>query len=325
MSQNNRIFYRRTDRGTMARDTHHMLSDLNETIEYANGCTATTAYSIVSLTVFSVIILPIFCGNILILCSIIKFKNLQSAMYILIGNIAVADLLLGAGMVISFVFHIVYSLQEQQTICMIQYSFISMSVFASSGNIFLMSFERFSAVIFPLKHRIYSKNKVYVTTVVTIGWLFYIGIGLSFSLLVKKKLMNKKLACHQQLMAYQVYYTFSWVLMAIITIVTSFLCVVVFKTAVMRKTRRGRKTVTMLVVFCVFAVSWFPFILLTVILSFNYSRTIRCWKDWFLYLAIINSGINWIIYGVLNPKMRSAFRQIVCCNKATSHGGHNPN
>ena len=317
-----------TDPGTMARETHHMLSDLNETIEYANGCTATTAYSIVSLVVFSGIILPIFCGNILILYSIIKFKNLQSAMFILIGNIAVADLLLGAGMVISFIFQIVYTLQEQQIICMIQYSLISTSMFASSGNILLMSVERFLAVIFPLKHRIYSKNKVYVTTVVTSGWLFYTGIGFSFTILVTKNITNKKLACHQQLMANQAYYTFSWVLMTIITVVTSVLCVVVFKAAIMRKThaaRRGRKTVLMLVVFCVFAVSWFPFILLTIILSFKYSRTIRCLKDWFLYLAIINSGINWIIYGVLNPKMRSAFRQIVCCYKATTHGRNNPN
>lgn len=280
-------------------------------------CTAASEFRTLILIVFGVITLMVFFGNILILSSIIKFKNLQSAMFILIGNIAVADLLLGIGLVISFIFWLVDLVIEQQIICVIQYSLVSVSMCASAGNILLMSVERFLAVVFPLKHRSYASNRVYVTSAVVVGWIFYVGTGFSFIYFVMKNRSHKGLACDQQLIVNQPYYSLTSLFIIVITVVTSVLCVVVLTVAIRMKTRTKRrgKTALMLVVFCFFAVSWFPYNILNIVLNFQHSSIISCLKDWFVCLAIINSGINWIIYGLLNPKMRLAFRKIVCCGQ----------
>lgn len=290
---------------------------LNETLAYMAQCLSSRAFFFLTRTVFIIVIGPILFGNLLVLASVIKFKNLHKTMYILIGNLAVADLLLGAGLLITVAYSIYTPLKESQYLCLTHYSLIATSQLASIGNIALMSVERFLAIKYPLKHHVYAQNRKIVTSCIVVTWMIYIFIGFLPLLGVNNYSSEIKFPCYVQLIISEIYEIICMFIIITLLSFTLSLSMYVFKTAVVknRHTKRGSKTQQMLVVFCVHFLCWTPFIVTTAILRLDYSRLVRYIRDWVSYLGLTNSAFNWTIYGLLNPKMRQAFGNIVCCCK----------
>lgn len=82
------------------------------------------------------------------------------------------------------------------------------------------------------------------------------------------------------------------------------------------------KTKVMIVILGVFALCWSPYCICILVDTFTNgitSDTIVL-KKFLFELGIINSGINWIIYGAMNTDFREAFKHILTCGKL---GGDN--
>lgn len=287
------------------------------------SCISGKSFYILGQVVFNLIILPMLFGNILILLSVIKFRNLHSSAYLLIANLAVADLLLGFDLILVTADFVNPKLQAIKNLCLFKYSVFVISLGESVYTLLLMSVERYLSVKYPLKHLIYAKNKTYVVSIIIASWVFLVVSGsLPFFGVLESSgdiMLHHPHECYYQSVQTN-YELISVTFSLVIILLTVALYIPVFKAALARTMKlprskakiSGLKTRLMFVVFCVFTVCWLPFVIVTIILRIYDTITLRCVRHWAVYLGIFNSGINWSIYGTLNLKMRSAFLTLLC-------------
>uniref|UniRef100_A0A673BL95 Trace amine associated receptor 1 n=1 Tax=Sphaeramia orbicularis TaxID=375764 RepID=A0A673BL95_9TELE len=252
------------------------------------------------------------CGNLLVIISIIYFKQLHTPTNYLILSLAVADLLVG---VIVFPFSMAFSLSSclyhEDLFCKIRDGFdISLST-CSILNLCCISIDRYYAVCQPLIYRTKINDHVVVTMIlVSWGVSAIVGIGV-----VIYRLRNEK--CEKSfddIMANTVGPVLSFYLPVIIMLCIYFKIFVVALKQVrsIQNTKSGgtsskmerKATKTLAVVLGVFLVCWTPFFLtknttpVPVIEALN-------------WLTLSNSMLNPFIYAFFYSWFRSAFRMLI--------------
>lgn len=273
----------------------------------------------------SVCLVTVF-GNLLVIFSIIYFKQLHTPTNYLILSLAVADLLIGVLVFpLSFVFNVTYCWYYEDLFCKIRGCFDVTLSTASILNLCCISIDRYHAVCEPLTYRSKINNRVIVIMVlVSWGLAWLIGIGIITAGFNQGKceencfldtLISTTLAC-----------IFSFYIPVIIMLCIYLKIFLVAQrqansiqnqashcnksgAAVSKMERKATKILA--TVMGVFLLCWTPYFLYLIFQPLTHSATPIAVIETLNWLTLSNSMLNPFIYAFFYSWFRSAFRMII--------------
>lgn len=301
-----------------------------------------TGYIIYLFSIYIIIIGPTIFGNTLILVSLFHFRRLRSRINILIGNLAVSDLLLGL-VVIPFdiVFLHVKTLQKEKLPCLVTHSIHVTLLDASIMNLFCISLERYIAIVHPFKHaKLCRKRRLFIL----FGICWSVSILIGAIPLIGWNTWEEGIFCDNELVWSEEYRGLQYLTICSCLIANFIMYVKVMRTAWRRlqETRISgtsdtnsqrhiiiskkdvRKTKIMVLVLGIFAVCWGPYCVIIIAETFFVNKNIQLIivKKFFGCLGMLNSGLNWIVYGVKNKNFRQAFKYLLSCGTCGHKDGY---
>lgn len=303
----------------------------------------------VEATFLAVIILAAVVGNTLILASFYRFTCLQTKTNAFVLNLAIADLFLAVfAMPFTFISSIKYEWVFGTAMCHITAVLNSIFCEASILTLAFVSLERFLAIVYPLKYETLVTPKR-VKFIIGYIWLQAIFCASSTFVFSRFTYLRFESICTVD-WGHQIAYTlfFAIVFFYVPFLVTAVLYCVILKTAIKQRrrievikvgeivncadfksqkrknrdtsgakktTKEHKATVMIAIVVGTFCVCWFP-----------HSVGVFCltdpncqWDNSFFkvttWLAMLNSAMNSLIYGLMNRSFRRAFKNVVCCER----------
>ena len=329
------------------------IKDYPKLVEIVNGLAST--YFVLQV----LFLIPTVLGNLFILISLTRFRRLRSRMHVLIGNLALADLLVGTTVLPVDIFISINRRQVASDVCMVRSFFMTTSVMASVLNMTIISLERYIAIVHPLHYR-HSLTKFRLCLISLGAWALAVMLGL-LPILGWNNWRDGML-CMDELV-----YASSYSGLCTLIILTSifsnfFMYITVMKIAWNQLHNRGdmipidnlgtssdansensrqlarptrnkhysqnarqiRKTKLMAFVLGVFAICWGPYCIGVILEAFIFEKSIYSTIviNFLGAFAVLNSGLNWLVFGWKNPEFRKAFRMICmskCCSRAPDH------
>ena len=271
-----------------------------------------------------ILIVPTILGNILILMSIAKFPTLRSRSNILIANLAIADLFVG-GILIPFdianIFcHVVTS---NTWYCVLELSLYVCLLGASVLNNFVMSLERFTVICCPLWYaRRFTRRILYL--IVVIIWIIIVTVS-SLPLFGLKQTWSFPMPCTPKFIYTKCYHLVIHGLL-VVTLLASFImygCVMKTTLCQLKKTmtsvenkriqKYAKRTWLMMIVFGLFVICWAPYVVIVITSTFYHSTNLERARNWATLLGLLNSTMDWVVYGLINRRFRKAFTCILTC------------
>ncbi|XP_028252533.1 trace amine-associated receptor 1-like [Parambassis ranga] len=262
------------------------------------------------------------CGNLLVIISIIYFKQLHTPTNYLILSLGVADLLVG---VLVFPFNMAFTVTScwfyENLFCKVRGSFDVTLSTASILNLCCISIDRYYAVCQPLTYRTKINDRVTCVMILVIwGVSAFIGIGIVVAGFNQGKceesclldaLISTTLAC--------IFAFYIPVLIMLSIYLKIFLvaqkqvkciqCSTKSGAAVSKMERKATKTLA--IVMGVFLFCWTPYFLCIVFQPLTYDVTPVVVIETLNWLALSNSMLNPLIYAFFYSWFRSAFRMII--------------
>ncbi|XP_037837496.1 trace amine-associated receptor 1-like [Kryptolebias marmoratus] len=271
------------------------------------------------LTLLSVVTV---CGNLLVIISVLYFKQLHTPTNSLILSLAVADLLVG---IIVFPLTIVFSpsscMFHEDLFCKIRDSFNAYLCTCSIMHLCCISVDRYYAVCQPLMYKSKISHRVVVIMII-LNWIFsaIIGIGVSIPVLTNKQCED---TCFIDfLIANTVGPIFSFYLPLVIMLCIYLKIFLVAQrqarsiqtrmkggAAVSKMERKATKTLA--IVLGVFLLSWTPCFICITFSTFSNILIPVPVIETLIWLALTNSTLNPFIYAFFYIWFRSAFKIIM--------------
>ncbi|XP_054617366.1 trace amine-associated receptor 1-like [Dunckerocampus dactyliophorus] len=268
----------------------------------------------------------IICGNLLIIISVVYFKQLHTPTNYLILSLAVADLLVGVLVFpLTIEFTVTYCAYQEELLCKVRSSVdVTLSI-ASILHLCCISIDRYHAVCKPLTYRTtitvhvvvfmilmswclsvvftiafvitdlnYAKcgRKCYIDVLIAtiLGFIcsFYLPVSVMICIYVKIFLVAQKQARSIQNTSYQSRMP---------------------RAAVSKMERKATKTLT--IVMGVFLICWSPYFLYTCVYLGKQALIPIAASEGLTWLALSNSMLNPFIYAFFYSWFQSAFKMIV--------------
>ena len=308
------------------------------------------------------LLVPTLFGNILILVALVRYKLLRKIKgFILIGNLAISDLLVGVIFLpMDISLHVMDNLIENGTYCICYYSVLYTLLTASVlnpagiwcqndvvltsmrrddvastlirrhfhtkcplGNLLLLSVERYYAIIRPYRHGTrFTTQRLCILICTT--WIMVVIVGFLPVFGWRPYLVENDRLCGRSILFSSSYQTIMNIII-IVALIVCFVCFIAVIRVALRKAHATKRnnvsdsgsslkreidyTKVLLIVSGLFIVCWGPFCVLS--LFPNYSLTMLYIKNFLASLGLVNSCLNWIVYGAKNRKFRAAFKDIL--------------
>lgn len=296
-----------------------------------------------------VIIFAAVIGNTLILASLYRFSCLHTKTNAFVLNLAIADLFLAVfAMPFTLVSSIKYEWIFGNPMCQIVGVLNSVFCEASIMTLTFVSLERFIAIVYPLKYEALITSKR-VKFVIAFIWLQAALCASSTFVFAKFTFLKFESICTVD-WAHNIPYTlaFAIVFLYLPFLVTAVLYCVILQTAIKQRRRievikvgeittaesgsqrsaknglNGAKktakehkaTVMIAIVVGTFFICWFPHSIGVFCLldpkRCNLNDSFYVLTTW---LAMLNSAMNSLIYGLLNRSFRRAFKSMIFCER----------
>ncbi|KAL2308528.1 hypothetical protein Nmel_001572 [Mimus melanotis] len=230
--------------------------------------------------------------NILVICAIVKNKNLHSPMYFFVGSLAVADML------VNNVFD----------------SMICISVVASMCSLLAIAVDRYITIFYALRyHNIMTVKRSGL--IIACIWTFCTGCGIIFILYYESTYVVICLITMFFTMLFLMVSLYIHMFLLARTHVKKIAALPGYNSVRQRTSMKGAITLTMLL--GIFIVCWAPFFLhLILMISCPQNLYCVCFMSHFnMYLILImcNSVIDPLIYAFRSQEMRKTFKEIICC------------
>ncbi|XP_041362818.1 histamine H2 receptor-like [Gigantopelta aegis] len=266
-------------------------------------------------------------GNLLTITAVCSTRSLQTTPNMYVVSLAVADLIVGFNVFFeSFWYNALTEgdIAHCKFCCLSNLSTLYTSLFASMASVVLIAVDRFLYICYPFKYEdLVTQRKTQIVIIVT--WIISLILG-TFPLYLNSFDAVQECA-HTGVLPvwYQIYFeeqVFASVLI---------LCLVLYA-GIMNIARRQLRSIQattvdpahnsaegknwkvvrlMLLVCGGFFVCWCPYHVSVVINHVSFvSEDVM---DVLFPLGILNSGVNFIIYALMNRDFRQAFRRRVCC------------
>lgn len=277
-------------------------------------------YATPFLILLSIAMVVMCFGNSLILISLVKYRRLRRRSNILIGNMAIADLLVGAVLVpFEIVLITVKHFDDKELVCLLRSCFRLAILGASVMSIFSMSVERFYAIVFPYRY-VSCFTHYKLTFLAVSGWVVAIVISLTLYLFGYKLPDDQILYGCVSIIQFKLWFI---VLVNSVYVSSLVVCTTMYITVMgvvckhlhedgtpetAARKHDVRKTKMMTVVFGLFAVCWTPYCVAVILRLLIKDRVqLIVIENWTLCFAGFNSFLNWIVYGWMNHDFRHAF------------------
>ncbi|XP_012712455.3 trace amine-associated receptor 1-like [Fundulus heteroclitus] len=260
------------------------------------------------------------CGNLLVIISIIYFRQLHTPTNALILSLAVADLLVGALVFpLTMVFSISSCMYQENLFCKVRSSFdITLST-CSILNLCCISVDRYYAVCQPLAYRTKISSHV-IVVMILVSWGVPAVVAISL-------VGFNRAECGQNCFFTVV---LGKILIVLITFYLPLLVMICIYLKIFIVAQRQaysihslknpggsvskmekKATKTLAIVLGVFLLCWLPSFLCTTILTFSNAAQPGPLVEILNWLALSNSTFNPFIYALFYSWFRSAFRMII--------------
>ncbi|NWI21685.1 S1PR4 protein, partial [Crypturellus soui] len=269
--------------------------------------------------VFSCIIIL---ENLLVLLAVLRCLRARRWVYSCIASITVSDLLAGVAYLSNLCLSGKKTFQLSPQLWFLREGVLFVALAASTFSLLVTAIERYSAMVRPIAENEASKT-LRLRGLIVSCWLLALVIGL-LPLLGWNCLCDFN-ACSVLLPLYSKnYILFSVVMFSIILlgIVGLYISIYQLVQASSKQTssRHSRKRSlrllkTVLMILGAFIICWSPLFALLLFDAFCETQACRHLHslDWTLALAMVNSGINPIIYSLRSVEVRQALGSLLCC------------
>ena len=287
-------------------------------------------FAVLVVVLYIIVILVGAIGNIMVVITVIKTKQMWNATNIFIANLAISDVFV---CVFDLPLSVYYQITDKwifgEALCHVILPAFAVVVYDSTLTLTLISIDRYLLIVFPLKKKLTVKIA-----------LIFVGIIAMVSMAVASPiaLYSKYVIWDDSLLnIYRQYCTEKWpsshfrLIYTIVTLLCQYflpllvigiLYYLIFRrvkqrmqSAFKKKSRKTRTTKMLVAVVAVFAITWTPFHLYGLIAEVNYDLVKGRWyklTDALLrVLAMSSSCINPILYAWLNDNYRNAFLSLV--------------
>ena len=266
------------------------------------------------------------CGNLLVIISIIYFKQLHIPTNYLILSLAVADLLVGLVVFpFSMVFTVTLCAYHVDLFCKIRDSFDVSLCTSSILNLCCISIDRYYAVCQPLTYR--SKISVHVTVImILVSWYISILIGIAIIFAGFSQGTCEEMCSVDVVLANTIGPVLSFYLPAIIMLCIYLKIFLIaqkqvnsIQNAACQSTKSGvtlskmerKATKTLAIVMGVFLLCMIPYFFCIVFQPLAYKTPPIPVIETLNWLTLSNSMLNPFIYAFFYRWFRSAFRMII--------------
>ncbi|XP_078070515.1 sphingosine 1-phosphate receptor 3 [Mustelus asterias] len=278
----------------------------------------------VTTVAFLIICSFIVLENLMVLIAIWKNNKFHNRMYYFIGNLALSDLLAGIAYKVNILMSGKKTFGLTTTVWFIREGSMFVALGASTFSLLAIAIERHMTMI---KMRPYDASKKYrVFLLIGACWMISILLG-ALPILGWNCICNFS-KCSTVLPLYSKTYVvfcisiFSAILLAIVILYARIYILVKSssrKVANRKFTKNNSERSmallkTVVIVVGIFIACWSPlfiFLLLDVACEPN-KCSILYQEDWFIAIAVLNSGMNPIIYTLASKEMRRAFFRLLC-------------
>nr|XP_057928376.1 trace amine-associated receptor 1-like [Doryrhamphus excisus] len=274
----------------------------------------------------SLLSIIIICGNLLIIISVLYFKQLHTPTNYLILSLAVADLLVGvSGFPLSIEFSVTYCVYQKELLCQIRNIIdITLST-ASILHLCCISIDRYYAVCKPLMYRSIITDRV-VGVMISMSWSLSGLVAVRF---VVTRINYAKCGekCYNDILIASVLGLICSFYLPVIIMLCIYVKIFLvaqkqarsienanhqsrmLRATVSKMERKATKTLSIVVGF--FLICWSPFFLYSCIRLGNRTLIPIAFFEGLTWLALTNSMFNPFIYAFFYSWFQSAFKMII--------------
>lgn len=276
-----------------------------------------------SVAVFLFFSVFIILENLLVLVAVVsRIRHSRRWVYVCIANITLSDLLTGTAYLVNICLSGSQTFRLTPALWLFREGMLFVALAASIFSLLLIAVERYTTMMKPLPQKSARRTYYRIYGPVALCWALALVIG--FLPLLGWNCVCSLDGCSTLLPLYSKKYIFFslsiffLILLAIGVLYGAIYCHV-HKSAKLGPQRSRKRSLallkTVITIVGVFMLCWGPLFLLLLVDFFCVSR--RCAlllsADFFISLAVLNSGLNPVIYALGSSEMRKAIAKLLCC------------
>ncbi|XP_041646744.1 sphingosine 1-phosphate receptor 4 [Cheilinus undulatus] len=277
----------------------------------------------VASTIFLCVSIFIILENLLVLVAVIsRICHSRRWVYVCIANITLSDLLTGVSYVVNICLSGSQTFRLTSALWLFREGMLFVALAASIFSLLLIAVERYTTMMKPLSQKSTSRTYYRIYGLVALCWGLALVIG--FLPLLGWNCVCSLDKCSTLLPLYSKTYIFFSLIIFFIVLLTIGMLYGLIYCHVLRSAKLGpqhsRKhsmalLKTVMFIVGAFICCWGPLFLLLLVDFFCESRqcALLFSADYFISLAVLNSGLNPIIYVLGSTEMRKALAELPCC------------
>lgn len=312
------------DNTTTSDFNHVILRHYNHTGRLQNR-TISSPQSHISVPVVLILCFSIFIilENLLVLVAVIsRICRSRRWVYVCIANITLSDLLTGAAYLVNICMSGSQTFRLSPALWLFREGMLFVALAASIFSLLLIAVERYTTMMKPLPQKSASKTYCRIYGLVALCWVLALVIG--FLPLLGWNCVCSLDDCSTLLPLYsKTYIFFSLIIFFLILLAIGVLYGAIYchvhKSARLGPQRSRKRSMgllkTVMTIVGVFMVCWGPLFMLLLVDFFCASRqcALLFSADFCISLAVLNSGLNPIIYVLGSTDMRKDIAKLLCC------------
>lgn len=277
----------------------------------------------VTVAVFLCFSIFIILENLLVLMAVVsRIRHSRRWVYVCIANITLSDLLTGVAYLVNICMSGHQTFRLSPALWLFREGMLFVALAASIFSLLLIAMERYTTMMKPLPQK--SARKAYYRIYSLVGLCWVLALVIGFLPLLGWNCVCSLNQCSTLLPLYsKSYILFSLIIFFIILSAIGILYGAIYchvhRSAQVGPNRSRKRSLgllkTVITIVGVFLVCWGPLFLLLLVDFFCVPRqcALLFSADYFISLAVLNSGLNPVIYALGSSDMRKAMAEMLCC------------